>query len=711
MPIWAQQPAPAQPLPLRDVALFSSGVGYFHRAGRINGDAAIDLTFRPEQVNDILKSLVLLDPKGTVRPVTYATQTPGIRGLGPGGRPIDGSLSLGSLLRGFQGAQVELQVNTPTGTETVQGRIVSVSLKTLPGGTPGTAPVTAEVLNVLGTEGLRAVSLDSVGQVKLLDERLDRELRSSLETLATGLNDQRRPVSLRFAGNGERDVQAAYLQEMPIWKTSYRLVLDDKGKPYLQGWGHIENTTDEDWKDVRLSLVSGRPVSFIQDLYQPLYIPRPVVQAQVIGSPTPQTYGETLEAAGKPLTMTRAPGSFGAGGMGGGRTHFSIGNAFDSPMGERGPAGAPGAPGPAGPGVPKEVIDELIRQNRVAGRKAASDAPEMSMQMASTVAAQAEGAERGELFEYAIKTPVTLPRGQAAMVPIVGTEIAGERVSIFDVDADTKHALNGFRLKNTSGLHLSGGPITVFQNDAYAGDAQISNLQPGEERLLSYAVDLELVADREEPKVRQDTLTISAKSGVLVITRKQQRDQVYTFRNKSKEAKTVLVQQNIEPEFKLMEPAKPAEKTADEYRFLVTVPAEKTASLKVVSERPISEEIALFDADIDFLVQFTRNGQVSAKLREALTELVAKRRAITSLQAQRAMREGEIKNIDAEQARIRQNMAQLDRNSPLYQQYVTKLTAQETRIEKLREEIAGLNEREAEAQKALRTYVDGLNVT
>lgn len=697
LPLRAQDAPITQPLPLRDVALFSSGVGYFHRAGRINGDAAIDLTFRPEQVNDILKSMVLLDPKGSIRPVTYATQSPVLRGLGPGGRPIDGSLSLGSLLRGFQGAQVRLN----TGGPERDGRIVSVSLKTLPGGAPGTAPVTAEILNVLGTDGLSAIPLDTVLRIKLLDDRLDRELRSSLEALATGLNDQRRPVSLRFAGAGERDVQAAYLQEMPVWKTSYRLVLDDKGKPYLQGWGHVENTTDEDWKDVRLSLISGRPVSFIQDLYQPLYVPRPVVQAQVIGSPTPQTYGETLEKAeGLIARKPRITGlAGGMGGMGGG--------AF-------GAQAAPGAPGPAGPaGAPPALglrMRSMGRSERDADAKALADAPEMNMQMASTVAAQAEGSERGELFEYAIKTPVTLPRGQAAMVPIVGTGIEGDRVSIFDVDADTKHALNGFRLKNTTGLHLSGGPITVFQNDAYAGDAQITNLQPGEERLISYAVDLELVADREEPKFNQNTVTISAKSGVMTIIRRQQREQVYTFRNKGKEAKTVLVQQNIEPEFKLTEPAKPTEKTPEEYRFLVTVPAEKTASLKVVSERPVSEEIALFDVDLNVLIQYAQNGQVSQKLRAALNDLVAKRRAIADLQAQRATREEEIKNIDAEQARIRQNMAQLDRNSPLYQQYVTKLTAQETRIEKLREEGATLRDREAEAQRALRTYVDGLDI-
>ena len=279
--------------------LFSSGVGYFQRAGSIAGPTAVPLSFRAEQVNDILKSLVLFDPQGAVRPVTYTTRDALSRRLGTAGQALNNTVSLGALLRQFQGARVRLE----TGGEAVEGRIVSVSVKGLPVKDGGIVQV--DVLNVLTEGGLRALPLEGIGQVKLLDERLDRELRESLELLGSGLDDQRQKVELRFAGAGAREVRAGYLQEMPVWKTSYRLVLDAKEKPYLQGWAVVENTTDEDWQAVRLSLVSGRPVSFIQDLYQPLYVPRPVVQAQVIGSPNPQTYGETLEPSEHPGSRYR----------------------------------------------------------------------------------------------------------------------------------------------------------------------------------------------------------------------------------------------------------------------------------------------------------------------------------------------------------------------------------------------------------------------
>jgi hypothetical protein len=674
------QDATSQTLPLHEVVLFNSGVGYFQREGRINGNASIDLSFRAEKINDILKSLVLLDPAGGVRPVTYTTKDATNQRLHSVGKSLNQSISLGSLLREMQGAQVRLTVS---GGQMVEGRIVSVSVKAIPVKDAGV--VQSEVINVLTAEGLRAIVLDQVAEVKLLDAKLDRELRESLELLATGLDETRQSVQLNFAGAGAREVKAGYLQETPIWKTSYRLVLDKGEKPYLQGWAIVENTSDEDWKEVRLSLVSGRPISFIQDLYQPLYVPRPVVQAQVIGSPVPQTYGAVLFDNAQPelagADRNNAPvGGFG-GGLGGG-------------------GGLPGAAGPAGP-APAPTA--RFKQERADLRAQMAKSAEG---IAQAVVSDAAGAERGDLFEYAIKHPLTLPKQKAAMVPIVTERVEGEKLSIYDPTSDAKHALHGFRLTNSTGLHLSGGPITVFQDGAYAGDAQIEHLQPKEDRLLSYAVDLDLVADHQEPKFRQDTVSVSAKSGVLTITRKQQREHTYTFRNKSDAAKVVLVAQDLEQEFKLVQPEKPAEKTPDEFRFKVDVPAKKTAELKVVTERPVSETVALLNADLNLLVSYAQNAQVSEKLRGALKQMVVLRRKVVDLQSQRAALDAEIKAIDQEQARIRQNMAQLDRNSPLYQQYVKKLTDQETRIEKIREEVVRLRDAEGAAQKELREFVD-----
>ncbi|HEX8236619.1 MAG TPA: DUF4139 domain-containing protein [Abditibacteriaceae bacterium] len=698
-----RQLAVGPPLPLRTVVLFSSGVGYYERAGRVNGAGAFEIGFRPTQINDVLKSLVLFDPAGEVRPVAYSIEDFVARRPRSTDLAVNSGYSLGGLLRQFQGVPVRFETNAGV----VEGRIVSVGSRQIISGTKE-GVLSLEAATVLTATGLRVVSLDEVTQVKLLDERLDRKLRESLEKLAGGLaadlDDGQRAVQLHFAGRGEREVRAGYLQEAPVWKTSYRLVLDPNGKPYLQGWAQAENTTDEDWNGVHLSLISGRPVSFIQNLYQPLYISRPTVEPQILGSPLPQTYGETLE--GRVTSLEARPAGGFAGGRGGGG-----GGAGAAP------GGFPGASSNAAPMTPGLAnragrpfmnsgnfeVDEESRRKDIA---ASAD------QLARSVAAQAQGAERGELFEYSIKQPVTLRRGQAAMVPIVSETIEGQKLSIFDAGDNVLRAVYGFRLRNTTGLHLSGGPITVFQDGIYAGDGQINNVSPGESRLISYAVDLDLVVGRENPRFAQNLVSVSAQSGVLQITHRRRREQIYTFRNKSGTSKTVVVQQPIETEagWKLISPDKPAEKSPTHYRFEVQVAPNKTAELHVVSEQPVSQQVALVEADFDAFIEYARNTQVSAPLRAALQELVARRRKVSELAAQRRALEEELKAIDAEQGRIRSNMGQLDRNSALYTQYVTKLTAQEERIEKLRGEIARLSTAETAAQKSVRDFVDNITL-
>lgn len=669
-------------LPLRDVVLFSSGVGYFGRNGSVGGNAgSVELSFRTEQINDILKSLVVIDPQGKVRPVTYTTKDALGRRLRGVGQNLNSTTSLGQLLRQFQGARV--RVTSRAGT--VEGRIISVSERQE---TIKEQTVTKEFLNLMTAKGLASVALDETTSLQLLDERLDNELRASLELLAGGLDDQRQNVQVNFGEGAPREVRVGYLQETPVWKTSYRLVLDKDGVPFLQGWGIVENTTDEDWQNVHLSLVSGRPISFIQDLYQPLYVPRPVVAPQVIGSPLPQTYGENLTVE-KDAAMAANDAPQEA------RAMRKAAAAPPAPMA----AMAGGFGGGGGSFAGEALADNAARRSEMG----------ISAGQLGNVQAQAQGEARGELFEYAIAQPVTLPRQQAAMVPIIGQNIEGERLSIYDPNAGDR-ALLGLKLKNTTGLHLAGGPVTVFREGIYAGDAQFTNLQPGEERLISYAVDLDLVADRKQPGYRRETVSFSIKSGVLTIKHREFRETNYTLRNKSKEAKTVLVQEPIDPNFTLVEPKEPSEKTANQYRYKVPVPAEKTVEFKTVFERPVSDTIALLNLNTDALISYARNDKVSPKLRAALEDLVTRRRKITDIQTQSARIEREIKDIDTEQDRIRRNMDRLDRNSDLYKQYVTKLTEQEKKVNDLAEQRAKLRDAQELAEKELRDYLDKLEI-
>src|SRR5262249_6800740 len=160
--------------------------------------------------------------------------------------------------------------------------------------TAGKDVVETHLLNLLCAEGMRSVPLSQVLRVRFLNPVLESEFKRALDVLASTHDTQKKTVSLGLSGEGRRTVRLSYVVENPIWKTSYRLVLDQNGKPFLQGWAVVENTSDDDWNNVRMVLVSGRPISFQMNLYQPLYIPRPNVEPELFASLRPPTYNGAM---------------------------------------------------------------------------------------------------------------------------------------------------------------------------------------------------------------------------------------------------------------------------------------------------------------------------------------------------------------------------------------------------------------------------------
>ena len=286
--------APQATLPLTKIVLYASGVGYFQRDGQINGHGQVALRFKVDTVNDLLKSMTVQDfDGGQVSTVTYDSRDPITRTLKSFAIDLTDNAGLGNLLWQMRGERVE--VATPN---LVQGVIMGVETKKERVGDKDVIEV--EYLNLLTDNGLRSIPLPQVQQLRVTNEQLNAELRQALAVLATSHDTQKKTVTLDFSGQGSRRVRVGYIMETPVWKTSYRLVLSDTEAPFLQGWALVENTTDEDWQDVRLSLISGRPISFTMDMYEPLYAQRPVVVPEVYAALRPQTYGQAMEAPGKP---------------------------------------------------------------------------------------------------------------------------------------------------------------------------------------------------------------------------------------------------------------------------------------------------------------------------------------------------------------------------------------------------------------------------
>jgi len=694
---WAADPKAetrdrAATLPLSEVVLYSSGVGYFQRDGEVEGQTKIDLRFKADDINDLLKSMVVQDlGGGRIASVAYGSRDPLTKTLKSFGIDLTQNPSLGQLLNQVRGEPV--QVLRPG---EVKGTILGVERKMQPVGED--KQIEVEFLNLLTDDGLQSFQLSEIRRIKLLNERLNAELKQALEVLASGHDTQKKTVSITFDGEGKRKVGVAYIAQTPVWKTSYRLVLDEQDPPYLQGWAIVENTTDEDWNNVQLSLVSGRPISFVMDLYQPLYTTRPVVEPELYLSLRPPVYGDAVESdrladfAGRGLVAEAPAGPMPA--------ESAQRRKLDLKAGVDPVTGAP---------AQSLARSRSFGSGGGAAGLALADAAKPTA-FFKDVAASAEGAQAGELFQYSIKTPVTLARQQSAMLPIVSQKIAGEKVSIYNQNVQAKRPLNGFRLKNTTPLHLMQGPITVFEEGTYAGDARIEDLAPGQERLVSYALDLKTEVEPQTGSGRQELVSVSIKKGTLIANRKMTEERTYSVRNRDQKKKTILIEHPFRSDWKLVEPKEAAERTRDVYRFPVNVDPDKTAKLVVREENQLAEHVQLINSSSDVIAFYLRSQKVSPAVKEALQKVVSLRDRFNQTTAERSRREQRTNEISQEQARIRENMTRLSQTSDLYTRYVKKLDEQETELEKLRQEIETLKDTERKQQQELNAYLLNLDV-
>lgn len=660
-------------LPLSKIVLYSSGVGYFQHDGTVQDRARLDLRFNVNQINDLLKSVIVQDlGGGKVASVTYSSRDPVAKTLGSFSINLNGNPTLGQLLTQVRGEPVELASPNPIagtliGVEKKQEAVVDGGQRRL---------IETEYVNLLTEDGFRSIPLPTIQRIKLANAALNRELHTALAVLAMNHDTQKKVLSVTFDGTGARQARIAYLTETPIWKTSYRLVLDDARPPFLQGWAIVENTTEQDWTNVSLSLVSGRPISFIMDLYQPLYNPRPIIEPELYASLRPQVYGEAMEQAA---------------------------GAGEKAEGER-------RGDPAKDGRQRLESKKSIRAGAPAPAAAAFADEARALSVQEGVEPAAEGRDAGALFEYRLGAPVSLARQQSAMVPILGQEIQGRKVSIYNQAVNLKHPLHGYRLQNSSPLYLMQGPMTVFDGSSYAGDARIEDIAPGQERLLSYALDLKMEVEPKLEGGQQELVSVAVKKGTLWVTRRMVEDRTYRIKNRDQKERALLIEHPYRADWQLIEPKESAERTRDVYRFAVPVEPGASVALRVKESLPIQESVHLMDSGVNQILLYLQAREVSQKVKEALQKVVSLRTKLDETRGQRGRQEQRIGEITAEQSRIRDNMQRLQHNSELYNRYVTKLDQQETELDKIRKAIETLKGTEDQQRRELQTFLVELDV-
>ncbi|MBL8250222.1 MAG: hypothetical protein JNK31_00980 [Candidatus Competibacter sp.] len=652
----------ALPLALKRVLLSSGGVGYFEYEAQVEGAAELTLEAPLNQMDDILKSLIVYDEVGAVNHITL----PGKESLDQIFRDLPfGATALNStveLLNALQGADVEIK-----GGSALRGRLLKVTAETtlLPNQLGSTV---RHRVAVMTPQGLQQAILEEVETLRFADPALQEQLQKALAAVSEHRAHHRRALRLQVKGEGKRRVRAGYVVEAPLWKTSYRLNLEANPQPdvparsRLQGWALLENMSGQDWDGVELTLASGNPVTFRQALYQAYFVKRPDVPVEVLGRVLPR-----LDTG----TVALAP--------------------------------APAAPPPVSAMAPQEEADQAMNAAEAPAAKSfgrrlyTASGGTASVEQPEPTASQ-EGVEQ-VLFK--VPAPVSVKNGYAVLLPIADRAVPTLRVSLYQPETQEHYPLASVQLTNDTATGLPPGAITIYEQAGYLGDGRLSALPVGDKRLVSFAVDTKINVNKND---EQSSAVSKGKisGGMFYATRMDTTTTRYRIKSLHSEDRLLWIEHPHQGDWKLVAPD-PAtvELTPEAYRIPRVLNKNAETELPVVFEYAQEEVLALTDLSADQIMAYASSSQLDEALKQAFAKIGEARSQIDRLKKEIEQVEQQRQALFKDQERLRENLGRVPANSDLAKRYLKTLDAQENTLEASH---ASLQQKNAELENLRRQF-------
>jgi len=631
-------------LPIAHMTLYKHGVGYFRRRGPVEAEA-IKLTFRREEMDDLLKSLTVIDyGGGQVRGVDYDTPQSLAERLAGSSIVLDDTRSMRDLLVALRGRDVQLLGNDGN---TEQGLLVGLD-------EVEDKPLEQSLVSILreGTETVAVLPLNRIAGVELRDEVAAADLRFFLQT-ALG-QETHRSINIRLSP-GEHDLEVSYIAPAPTWRVSYRLVLDEmneaetelKPKALLQAWGIFDNRLEEDLTDISLSLTAGMPISFVYDLYTPHTPTRPVVQ-------------DENRVAAAPVM-------------------------FEGAVADEEYLGGPDVARLAAP-APAAAMQMRAKRMALAGQAFSAETVTASVKSAAT------GQAMGELFQYNVSVPVTVGRGQSAMVPIVSSQLSFKKDLIYNGAKMPVHPVATVRFKNETGLTLERGPVTVLDSGEYVGEAVLPFTADQAEAVISYAVELGIHV-KEEIKTENQLQSLWIKDGYLLQNSYDIARKIYRLDNRTAQPKTVLIEYSPGGDYVIFDTPEPVEKTLETHRYRVEAPAGKIVEFMVQARYLQTRREELRNLSYQGLQRYFADKLLDEHTYEGLKALLDVWAEIARLGKTIAEQEQRRAKIYAAQEQAQKNMAVLSNageEGKLRGRYVKQLTQSEEQLAEIDQVVARL---------------------
>jgi hypothetical protein len=650
-------------LPVTSVVLFKHGVGYFERHGTIAGEATVELSFRASEMNDVLKSLTVLDDGGgAVSSISYESTQPLSKQLEDFAIQIPEDRAMSGLLAQLTGSKA-IVYRSDGSTEGVIAGVEPFTRR------EGDAVIDSHRLSLwVAGASLESYDLADVRRVELSDPALRKDLQHLLDILISAKKKDLKRLTIFARGDGERTLTVSYVIETPVWKTSYRALLYG-ASTVIQGWALVDNTQDEDWDNVSLTLVAGLPISFVHDLYSPRYKKRPVVVV------------EEEAAYAPPVLESGVPEA----------ADF----AADVGFGGRAGGAPPPPPRPAAAPAPA----------RARSRKRAAPPPPPAQ--AVTTRTQ----EVGDLLQYTIDHPVTVRRKQSALVPILHREFEGKRIAIYNPGIRDKNPMSALLFKNTTKLTLEGGPMTVIEDGSYIGEAMLETIKPDEERVIPFSVELGCKVRTEAKADLEDVHRARIVNGHLYLSRFRVHRTTYAIANNTDRAIDLFLDHRFRPRFELVDTPAPIERTDNYQRFRFDLPARETTTFVVTEKGEEHDRTQISAADGETYGIWLRNGYINETTYAALAEIAALTAEVAELRRQVHVRETQIEEIFKNQGRLRENLGALGsaaNERSLRDRYIAELASEEDRLAELRKAIKELTAERETKENSVRERIAAL---
>lgn len=701
-PAEARAGAVAASLPVTHVSLYKNGVGFIEHTGRVSGDAAVTIDFTSSQLNDVLQSLTAIDLNGgRISGAGYNSTTPLDQQLKNLPLSLDDNPTAADFYSAIRGARIE--VHSPTAS--ITGRLLSVEARTVPtksfDGTNTPNPPQQYFLTVVADSGeVRTVELTPSTTVRLTENALHTDLSRYLQLIDANRSQGLRHLTLDDRGSGTRELRVSYISEVPIWKSTYRILFtdpasnpgapssrpqgakvgsQDAGTATLQGWSVVDNTTGTDWNNVQLSLIAGAPQSFIQPLSQPIYSRRPEIPIAQEAQLTPQTFDSSIEDEMALRSPNKIPKDIKMMKQEGAPPPSVAGMAAMSGMPSGGPGGIMG-------GLAKGRGIGSGSGGSIGGGVYARNYADLAQ---ASITPQTQTAGFDDFFAYNLTQPITIRKNESALVPILQAKVAADPVTLVSSNGySTSQPLRALWITNTSGLTLDRGSFTIVENGAFGGEGLLDPIHPDEKRLLSYAADQAVHVATEDQRSGSRVTRISAAKGVLTLHHADTRAITYVIHNSASAPRTIVLEHPVERGFKLDPGVTPTETTATVHRFRLQAAPGETVRLHVSGRRELASVYHLTNSNDQQLTVILNESDNNPALVQALQPILDARRRVADAQTAVDQTKTRLDGLRSDEDRQRANITALkDADKSARERFVNDLNHTEDAITTAQSEL------------------------